>query len=120
MKIILMALAIIGLSSCDYSRTSGGQPPTGPQSSLTDPGNPGEEPTVRFADVKSTVFDSSCMGCHQNKNLVLNFADYANTKSFAAEILVRVFEVRDMPPRNKLTALQEQVLRSWLDAGAPE
>lgn len=120
MKNILLALSLVALSSCDYSRTSGGNSSLGPQSGLTDPTKPGEEPAVRFADVKATVLDTSCTGCHQKKGLDLSFADHANTKSFAAEILVRVFEDRDMPPKKKLTVLEEQVLRSWLEAGAPE
>lgn len=101
------------------TRTSGGIDGSLPQTGLTEP-KPGEEPVVRFADVQKTVLDSSCTGCHQNKGLDLSFADYANTKTFAAEILVRVFEDRDMPPKKKLTALQEQVLRTWLDRGSPE
>lgn len=119
MKKILLLVTALTLFSCDYSRTSGGLEETLPQTGLTEP-KPGEEPAVRFADVRTAVLDSSCTGCHQNKGLDLSFADYSNTKSFAAEILVRVFEDRDMPPKKKLTALQEQVLRTWLDSGSPE
>jgi len=120
MNFFLLALSLVALFSCDYSRTNGGKPSGGPQTVLVDPANPGGEPTVRFADVKATILDTSCTGCHQNKNLDLSFADYANTKTFASEIFIRVFVDRDMPPKKKLTALEEQVLRTWLDAGAPE
>lgn len=129
MKNILFTLTVIVslsfLFSCSYSHTSGGLP-KGSNAGLSDPkpneGEPvnGVEPTVRFADVDATVFQTSCTGCHQKKDLDLSFADYANTKSFASEIYVRVFEDRDMPPKNKLTAAEEQVLRTWLDGGAPE
>ncbi len=119
MKNILLLVTVFTLFSCDYSRTSGGIDEALPQTGLTDP-KPGEEPAVRFADVRTAVLESSCAGCHQNRGLDLSFADYANTKTFAAKIFVRVFEDRDMPPKKKLTALQEQVLRSWLDNGSPE
>ena len=131
MKNILLVLTVIAsfssLFSCSYSHESGGLvKPVGPNAGLSDPkpneGEPvdGAEPTVRFADVDATVFKTSCAGCHQKKDLDLNFADYANSKSFASEIYVRVFEDRDMPPKKKLTALEEQVLKTWLDAGSPE
>ena len=130
MKNILLALTVIAslgsLFSCSYSRTNGGLPVQAPQGGLSDPkpdnGEPGggTEPTVRFADVDATVFKTSCTGCHVKRGLDLNFADNANAKSFAAEIFVRVFEDRDMPPKKKLTALEEQVLKTWLDAGSPE
>lgn len=119
MKNILLLVTTFALFSCDYSRTSGGLEEALPQAGLNDP-KPGEEPAVRFADVQKAVLDSSCTTCHQNKGLDLSFADYTNTKTFAAEIFVRVFEDRDMPPKKKLTALQEQVLRTWLDNGSPE
>lgn len=120
MKSIIVLILFMTLSSCNYSRTSGGTPSTDPQGGLSDPNRPGEELAVRFADVKANVLDKSCAGCHQAIGLDLSFADYTNTKSFAAQILNRVFVVRDMPRGNKLTVLQEQVLRTWLDAGAPE
>lgn len=132
MKNILLVLTVIAsfssLFSCSYSHESGGLvKPVGPNAGLSDPkpneGEPvggGSEPTVRFADVDATVFKTSCTGCHVKRGLDLNFADYANSKSFASEIYVRVFEDRDMPPKKKLTALEEQVLKTWLDNGAPE
>ena len=122
MKLLVISLVLVvavNLFSCDYSRTSGGLEDALPQAGFDDP-KPGEEPAVRFADVRAAVLESSCAGCHQNRGLDLSFSDYANTKPFAAEIFVRVFEDRDMPPKKKLTALQEQVLRTWLDSGSPE
>lgn len=119
MKYILLVLTAITLFSCDYSRTSGGVGEALPNEGFNNP-KPGEEPTVRFADVQAVVLESSCTECHQKKALDLSFSDYANTKSFASDILVRVFEDRDMPPKKKLTALQEQVLKTWLDNGSPE
>jgi len=119
-NILLLVVTALTLFSCDYSRSSGGLENGLPPAGFNNDPKPGEEPAVRFADVQKAVLDSSCTACHQNKGLDLNFADYANTKTFAAEIFVRVFEDRDMPPKKKLTALQEQVLRTWLDNGSPE
>lgn len=119
-KILFLILAG-ALFSCSYSSTSGGRNQGSPQTGLNDP-KPGEggEPTVRYADVEATVFATSCTGCHQKKGLDLSFADYVNSKSFAHEIFVRVFEDQDMPPRGHLTDLQLQVLRTWIENGSPE
>ena len=122
MKNILFLILAFALFSCSYSHTSGGHNQGSPQTGLTDPkpGEGGEEPTVRYADVNSAVFASSCTGCHQKKGLDLSFSDYTNSKSFANEIYVRVFEDQDMPPRGALTELQLQVLRTWIENGSPE
>lgn len=119
MKNILLLLSVLALFSCGYSHENGGKTEELPPGGLSEP-KPGEEPVVRFADVKKAVFDSSCTGCHQNRGLNLSFADYVNTKAFASKIFERVFVDRDMPPTKKLTALQEQVLRTWLENGSPE
>ncbi|WP_409479031.1 hypothetical protein [Pseudobdellovibrio sp. HCB154] len=119
MRAVLLTLTFLTLVSCSYSHTSGGHDQASPQAGLSDP-KPGEEPAVRYADVNSAVFASSCSGCHQKKGLDLSFADYANSKSFANEIFVRVFEDQDMPPRGGLTELQLQVLRTWIENGSPE
>lgn len=121
MKNIVFLILAGALFSCSYSHTNGGQGQETPQTGLTDPKpGEGEEPTVRFADVNKAVFSGSCAGCHQKKGLDLSFADYANSKSFANEIFVRVFEDQDMPPRGALTELQLQVLRTWIESGSPE
>lgn len=119
MKNILFLILAFALFSCSYSHTSGGKDLGGPQTGFTDP-KPGDEPSVRYADVDRAVFASSCAGCHQKKGLDLSFADYANSKSFVNEIAVRVFEDEDMPPRGGLTELQLQVLRTWIENGSPE
>lgn len=119
MKKIFLLITLAIISACSYSHTSGGDaapPPSGFGNQNPEDG----EPTVRFADVKTLVFDTSCTECHVRKGLDLSFIDYANSKQFTTEIFERVFVDGDMPPRNKLTTLQEQVLRAWLDAGSPE
>lgn len=117
MKNILLSILATTLLSCSYSHTTGGSDSTQvPQSGLND----GTDPVVSYADVDKAVFTTSCAGCHQKKGLDLSFADYANSKSFADEIQTRVFEDQDMPPRGGLTDVQLQVLRTWLDTGAPQ
>lgn len=113
---IVLVLAVFSFG-CDPSAGNG---PEAPQTGLSEPAPDGVEPVVRFNDVNNAVFKTSCAGCHTNRGLQLNFADFANTKSFAAEIFDRVFVSRDMPPNRKLTQVQEQVLRTWLEAGSPE
>lgn len=121
MKLIFLTFSFLTLVACSYSHTSGGRVLGSPQTGLADPKpGDGEEPTVRFADVDRAVFAGSCTGCHQKKGLDLSFADYTNSKSFANEIYVRVFEDEDMPPRGGLTELQLQVLRTWIENGSPE
>lgn len=116
MKQFLFLTLAFALYSCSYSHTSGGrnEAPAG----FSD-GN-GDNKNIRYADVDAIVFMNSCTACHQKKGLDLSFADYANSKEFANEIAVRVFDDQDMPPRGGLTELQIQVLRTWIDSGSPE
>lgn len=118
MKLGLLALMLsFVFVSCGGS---GGGGEEAPQVGLSEPNPDGTEPVVRFADVNNTVFKTSCAGCHQSRGLSLSFEDFAGTKPFSPKIFNRVFVQRDMPPNRPLTQLQQQVLRSWLEAGSPE
>lgn len=125
MKNFLFLILAFALSSCSYSHISGGTPPSTPTGFTG--GGDGEEPVVRFADVNAVLFSAPCDGCkktcaecHQAKGEDLSFADYANTKQFISELQDRVFVEKDMPPRGTLSDVQLQVLRTWIDNGAPE
>lgn len=123
-KIIL--ISILSLSfGCSYSQT------TDPNSNSSESGlnttNPSDpitpnptEPAVRFADVKANVFDASCTSCHSSRGLSLNFSSYSNTTRYLTKIRNDVFVNGSMPPQSNLTTLQKQVLKTWLDTGAPE
>jgi hypothetical protein len=117
MKSILILALTFFLFSCSYSHTSGGADPKAPISFVD-----GQEPVVRFADVNAAVFVPKCAQCHQKRGLKLTFADYANTIEFGDDIEFRTFEdsVDPMPPKQDLTELQLQVLKTWLDSGSPE
>lgn len=121
-KIILFSVLSL-IMSCSYHSTSGLNPDSA-NSSLNEPGDPSgatpTEPTVRFADVKTNVFDTSCTTCHESRGLSLNFSSYANVTKYLTRIKNDVFVNGSMPPQGDLTALQKQVLKTWLDSGAPE
>ncbi|AZZ35629.1 hypothetical protein CIK05_02045 [Bdellovibrio sp. qaytius] len=128
-KIILLSMLSL-MVGCNYSRQtdpnsnsseSGLSEPSNPAnpSNPTTPQNPAEA-TVRFKDVKDTVFDVSCSSCHQSRGLSLNFTTYTNVKKYLTKINSDVFSNQSMPPSGGLSTLQKQALKVWLTNGAPE
>lgn len=124
-KLILLSVLSL-VFGCSYSRTT--DPYSSSQSGLTttpsNPNNPNGsvpvEPTVRFNDVKANVFDVSCTTCHLSRGLSLNFSSYANVQRYLTKIKNDVFVNGSMPPQGGLSTLEKQVLKTWLDTGAPE
>lgn len=116
MGLLILTVMTSLLSGCNYSRTSN-SPPSG-ETGLGQ--TPEAGPTFKFADVQAQVFSVSCKNCHIARGLDLTFEDYETTRNDADEILNRVIVAKNMPPGKPLTAIQEQVLRVWLDEGAPQ
>lgn len=125
-KIILLTIVSL-VFGCNYHSTNAPGPGNSGLSTTPEPTNPGDpgattpaEPTVRFADVKTNVFDTSCTSCHESRGLSLNFSSYTNVSKYLTKIRNDVFVNRSMPPSGDLTTLQKQILQTWLNSGAPE
>ena len=72
-----------------------------------------------YDTVKALVFQKNCIDCHGRRGGV-NLETYANTRKVLEGIRETVLEDQTMPPRSPLADDQMQLVRLWLDAGAPE
>lgn len=77
---------------------------------------------LTYASVRANVLAPKCGECHGLAG-GLNVDSYASVQAHLAEIKHQVLEVTDrtkMPPQMPLTSDQTNLLKAWLDAGAPE
>jgi uncharacterized membrane protein len=75
-----------------------------------------------YNTVKSLVFQKNCIECHGNTRSAhgINLETYAATKKAASRISDAIFVDQTMPPRKALPFEEQQLIRAWIDAGAPE
>ncbi len=75
-----------------------------------------------YASVQKQVLANQCLTCHAdstgNKG-GLNLEGYSNIKANLNQIMYRVLETKDMPPAG-LTGYSFQLMKLWLESGAPE
>jgi hypothetical protein len=119
----LWALCI--LTSCNFNF----QRPLPLGNSNNEEGNVlGSTDKLNFENIKTKVFDVSCVGCHTTVNGKVgnkggvNFDTYASTKQFLAATRAEVFG-GTMPPVGasaKISKAQADFLILWIDRGAPE
>lgn len=79
--------------------------------------------TPDFKAVQSGIFESKCLSCHSNSGGnkgQLNMESYQRIKAARVRIGYRTLEAQDMPPDRPLAPKQLEMLRNWLEAGAPE
>lgn len=104
--------------SCNYYKNSGSQ--VVPQINS-------EDVTTlaiynNYASINTFVLSNQCLSCHSeasgNKG-GLNLETYIQIKSNLNQIMYRVLETKDMPP-NPLPETQFNLLKYWLESGAPE
>ncbi len=76
-----------------------------------------------FASVQTAVIAPRCLGCHAdstgNKGST-NLETYQNLRRLMARISFRALDKMDMPPQSPLSPEEMQLLKSWLEQGAPE
>jgi mono/diheme cytochrome c family protein len=72
-----------------------------------------------YAMVKQNVFTMNCVGCHGSSGGV-NLESYAAIKAALPRIENAVFVNHSMPKNGSLDENSLQILRNWIDLGAPE
>jgi uncharacterized membrane protein len=72
-----------------------------------------------YAQVRDTVFSPRCVRCHDSDARV-PLDTYEHARHFLPEIRETVFAKKAMPKKGALTQNESDLLRAWLDAGAPE
>ena len=83
------------------------------------------EADLHYAVVNERVIAPYCLGCHSaaGGNLgSVNLETYAALSSEIASVKSEAIEARSMPPSNatSLPANGYNLLKAWIDAGAPE
>lgn len=123
LSLIFTILLAVGCSqnpmSQEPSKTVGPKPPENSQGNENPDNNP---PGPVFQIIKTQVLDGQCLRCHSaaggNRGDV-NLETYANVKSW-------LFEIEDtvnnniMPPRRPLPDDLKDLLKKWIELGAPE
>ncbi len=114
-KVLLFILFILS-AGCNYNHIKGaerrGQ-------------NISEEKLIApdFMTVQMTVLGPKCLNCHANSSGNkgdTNLENYKNVRTLLNKVEYRTLELKDMPPKDKLSERELQILRNWLDSGAPE
>lgn len=72
-----------------------------------------------YETVKALVFQSRCLECHGRAGGV-NLGSYASAKRAMKRIQDAVLDDQSMPPDEPLSFEEQQLIRAWITAGAPE
>lgn len=114
MRVGVLALALLS-AACNYNhmKNPGGKKDI----------DSGSFSAPDYLTVQTILLGPKCLNCHSsgggNKGGA-NFETYANVRAQLSQIANRTLEVKDMPPKEKLSEAELQILRNWLDVGAPE
>lgn len=106
----------LALGACNYNRTHGEGPATGVV-------NLQNVSQIDYSVVKGAILDSRCVSCHSNaggNQGGTNLETYSNVRRFRDRIVFRAGVRKDMPPRGPLSDSAIQLLREWVNRGAPE
>lgn len=78
---------------------------------------------VDYATVQAAVIGPKCVGCHGNASGNqggVNLETYTALRASLNRVAHRSLVRQDMPPRDRLSDRQGQILTAWIEAGAPE
>lgn len=120
MKLAMQVLIMVTLfSSCGnyFERKNQGDSQTKPPAGVSKPGSGNgttTEDQIVFAVVAEKIFVPYCIKCHQN------YADYAAVKADVSKIIETVESNRMPKKSDPLTDDLKQLLRLWVQNGAPE
>lgn len=79
-------------------------------------------PTVNYALVHEKIFKPLCLSCHTapRGRAGINLNTYAFVKANLAAVENAALVEKIMPPSSELEAESAALLKSWIEAGAPE
>jgi uncharacterized membrane protein len=118
MRVLVLGLFAINLlSACNYNRVHGEAP-------LKDAGvnGLGVLSSLDYASVQATVLGPQCLRCHSSAGGSkggLSLESYQQVRASMNAIYYRAVEKRDMP-ESGLPQAQLDLLKAWIEAGAPE
>lgn len=77
---------------------------------------------VVYQDVKDQVFTASCTRCHSGSrpSAGIGLDTYVKVKAHLGQVQSTVLERKSMPPARPIPTPQQQLLKQWIDQGAPE
>lgn len=110
-------LLCVILQSCNYRTTQQAEQKTLSEQQLNI-----LELDNNYESVQRLVISKQCLTCHSNISGnagQLNLETYENIKRNLNQIIFRVIEKKDMP-QNGLAESEFQLIRLWLESGAPE
>ncbi|MGZ3769799.1 MAG: hypothetical protein ACXVCP_08965 [Bdellovibrio sp.] len=116
-KRICASVVLLALAACNYNHVKNENGTSNTQGKIT-----ASALSLDFISVQMSVIGPQCMSCHSiaggNKG-GLTLETYDQVRSNMNRIYYRSIEKKDMPP-NPLTADQFDLLKNWIEAGAPE
>ncbi|MBS1972278.1 MAG: hypothetical protein JSU04_18375 [Bdellovibrionales bacterium] len=116
-KLLFVPLLITLLSACNYNRVHGEAPVK--DSSVNDLSLLS---SLDYASVQVSILGPQCLRCHSSAGGSkggLNLETYQQVRASMNAIYYRAVEKRDMPEAG-LPQSQLELLKAWIEAGAPE
>lgn len=119
MKKMCLFLVSLAVGACNYNHVRSG-------AAEGTTGNGGlsiQSAGLDYLNVQVNVLGPQCVSCHSQQGGSkggLNLESFAQVRAAMNSIYFRSIEKRDMPPREALSSSQMDLLKSWLEAGAPE
>jgi len=117
MKMALWLSILTFVCSCNYNNVHGEAPPKG-----GDTNNVSALSNLDYASVQATVIGPQCLRCHSSAGGAkggLSLETYQQVRASMNQMYYRAIEKRDMPDAG-LPQNQYDLLKAWIEAGAPE
>ncbi len=110
LKSQFLMLILFGLLSCSYHVDKA--PEFGGESNVMN------QSQISYAVINQNILQNRCLNCHAERPPLLR--NYTEVKANINEITQSVLINKTMPPNNPLDTQDLQLLKSWIDHGAPE
>ncbi len=130
-QLLWLSMCLILLSACSKSsppESANLSPPSKEESSVKTPvATPAPSPSSNevsnkeptFLEVNTKVFVPHCVRCHGAAGGV-NLDSYARVLNDIDAIYTAVLAQKKMPPDERLTSDESDILEKWIKAGAPK
>lgn len=115
LKLFFLTISLLSFFGCNYNHVKSSTAQSMNEPVLT-------SLSLEFSSVQNNVFATQCLRCHSSASGNqggLNLEGYPQIRANMNKIYYRSIEKKDMPP-NPLSTQQYTLLKSWLEAGAPE